>query len=305
MADGLIRGVIRDRLEQAGGSWAGARIVAAVTTAVVTEAVRRHAALPAATVALGRATTAGLLFATLSKSEDERVSLQILGDGPLGSVTVDADGGGKVRGFVKRPGASVLGPTRSRFSLARGVGSGTVQVIRDLGLRDQYRGSTPLVSGEIDEDLETYLQNSEQIESALSCDVVLYADGGVAASGGVLVQCLPNGDVETVVRVRERLRAGAVYQALASGGIDARGLARAVLGELDVAVDIQVDQPVTFHCACSRDRVGAALALCGEAELRSMMEKDGGAEVTCNFCGERYRLADDELRRLIHGIVRA
>lgn len=291
MEDSLIRGVFRGK----SGS-AGARVVAAVTTDVVAEAVRRHGALATATVALGRATTAALLFATLSKSGDERVTLQILGDGPLGSVTVDADGAGRVRAFVRRPGVS-MSASSGRVALTRAVGAGTVQVIRDLGLRDQYRGSTELVTGEIDEDLEKYLQDSEQVESALSCDVV----PAPLRAGGILVQCLPGGDVETVARVRERLRDGAVYRALAAGS-GVHELVADVARGLDIDVDIQVEQPVAFYCSCSRDRVGAALALCGEDELKSMIEMDGGAEVTCNFCGERYRLGKGELARLMDGI---
>src|SRR5215475_5996635 len=166
MADTLIRGVVRGVT-----GVVGARVVAAVTTGVVAEARRRHDLHEAGTIALGRAATGALLFATLSKSVEERVTLQVLGDGPLGSVTVDADGAGAVRGFVRNPQVALdAGPRRP--SLRKIIGSGLVAVIRDLGRGTMYRGSTEIAAGEIDEDLEAYLAKSEQVESALGCDVL-------------------------------------------------------------------------------------------------------------------------------------
>jgi molecular chaperone Hsp33 len=291
MADKLIRGLLRGVT-----GVVGARVVAVVTTGVVAEARRRHDLHEAGTVALGRAATAALLFATLSKSPEERVTLQVLGDGPLGSVTVDADGAGAVRGFV-RNAEIALDVGGRRPSLRKVIGSGLVAVIRDLGRGTLYRGSTEINAGEIDEDLEAYLAKSEQVESALGCDVVV---GG--AAGGVLVQCLPGGDVEAVAAARRRLRDGELYVALAAGGDDAGDLARRVAGD---RMEILDERPVAFRCSCSRDRVASALALVGAAELRAMLDEDGGAEVTCNFCRERYRIGREELMRMLDGLAQA
>jgi molecular chaperone Hsp33 len=293
MADMLIRGVLR------GVAGVGARVVAALTSGVAAEARRRHELEEVATVALGRTATAGLLFATLSKSVEERVTLQVLGDGPLGSVTVDADGAGAVRGLVRNPGLALDAAGR-RPSLRNAIGSGVVAVIRDLGRGSMYRGSTEIGAGEIDEDLETYLGTSEQVESALGCDVVLA--GAELRAGGVLVQCLPGGDVAAVAAARRRLRDGALHAALAAGTEDAGALARTIAGE---GVEILDERPVAFRCGCTHDRVMSALALCGAAELRSMLTEDGGAEVTCNFCRERYRIGPAELVRMLDGLAQA
>lgn len=293
MADMLIRGVVRGVT-----GVVGARVVAAVTTGVVAEAGRRHALHQAGTVALGRTATAGLLFATLSKAAEERVTLQVLGDGPLGSVTVDADGAGAVRGFVRNPNVA-LDVAGRRPSLRSAIGSGLVAVIRDLGRGTMYRGSTEIGAGEIDEDLEAYLAKSEQVESALGCDVVL-GEGGRA--GGVLVQCLPGGDVAAVAETRRRLRDGALFAALVEGVDDAGELARRVVGD---RIEILDQRAVAFRCGCSRDRVASALTLVGAAELRAMLDEDGGAEATCNFCRERYRLGREELVRMLDGLAQA
>jgi molecular chaperone Hsp33 len=291
--DRLLRGLLA-------GSDGAVRVVAAVTSDTCAEAARRHATSPAASEALARATSAALLLATLTKG-DERVTVQILGDGPLRGATIDASAAGETRGFVSRPDVAAPRVT-GRRRLGPLVGGGLVNVIRDLGLRDRYQGSSPLVSGEIDEDLEHHLTVSEQVESALGCDARLGDGGELLAAGGVLVQCLPGGDVAAVRRARERLRGGEVLAALAAGAADPLALARRAL-----AADVAVldERPVRFRCPCSRERVTAALALCGEEELRAMVREDGGAEVTCNFCGERYAVTASELERLAASLPRA
>jgi molecular chaperone Hsp33 len=291
--DLLLRGLLRPP-----GGDAVVRVVAVITTASWRESAERHRASTAAGVALARAGSAALLLATLTKG-DERVTLQLLGDGALRGITAEASDTGDWRAYASAP--RVAGPPAGgRLRLAPLIGAGTLVVIRDLGLRERYQGSTALVSGEIDEDVEHYLSSSEQVVSALGCDAV---PGGGA--GGVLVQCLPGGDVDAVARARARLRGGAVFDALASGAADPASLARAALGLEPEVLDVR---RVRFRCPCTRERVTGALALCGEAELRDMLARDGGAEVTCNFCNTRYGLSGDELRRLIeqvHSLAKA
>ena len=157
-----------------------ARLVVALTTPAADEAVRRHHSSGAAALALARGTTAGLLLSTLTKDE-ERVTLQVLGDGPLGGLTVDASSSGRVRAYLRNPtvrlpplrAATTIAP--ERLSLAAAVGhSGIVHVVRDLGLRETFSGETQIATGEIDDDVEHYLIASEQIDSALACDGLLW-----------------------------------------------------------------------------------------------------------------------------------
>ena len=160
-----------------------ARLVVALTTPAAEEAARRHQSSGAAALALARGTTAGLLLSTLTKDE-ERVTLQVLGDGPLGGLTVDASSSGRVRAYLRNP-AVRLPPLRAatatapeRMSLAAAVGRGIVHVVRDLGLRETFSGETQIATGEIDDDVEHYLIASEQIDSALACDGLLVDAGG-------------------------------------------------------------------------------------------------------------------------------
>jgi molecular chaperone Hsp33 len=300
--DEIVRGIV------AGGV---ARLIAVTATDVAREAVRRHGATGAAAVALARGATAGLLLATLTKDE-ERVTLQLLGNGPLGGLTVDATAAGTARAYVKNVSAGPAAPAdRPRLGPAVGT-TGIVSVLRDVGLRESFRGQTPIATGEIDEDCERYLTTSEQIESALRCETVLAADGALTAVAGILVQALPGGRGAAVVAAaRTALAGGALRRALEPGPgrdagtpLDAGTLIEDALGDVLGAWHALDVRPVRFHCPCSRERAGASLALLGAPELAAMILEDGRAEVICNFCRARHEFTEAELeliRRELQG----
>jgi molecular chaperone Hsp33 len=274
------------------------RIVAATTTFAAREAARRHAG-PAATLALARGITAGLLLATLTK-DDERVTLQVLGDGPLGGLTVDATAAGGVRAYIKHPDVTVPLAAAGRVPLGPVMGrTGLVSVLRDLGLGQPFRGSTEIRSGEIDEDVERYLEESEQVTSALACDAVASGGGELAFAAGILVQALPGSDgADAVAEARALIDRGALASLLGAGPRDAAGLLVAALGDRLGQIEVLDRRPVRFECACSRARAGASLASLGQTELAAMILEDGKAEVTCNFCRERYEFDEAELETI-------
>jgi molecular chaperone Hsp33 len=272
------------------------RIVAVTSTEVVREAVRRHGAGPAASLALARGLTAGLLLATLTK-DDERVTLQVLGDGPLGGLTVDATAAGAARAYVKNPEVPLVAAPGTRASLAAAVGrNGLVSVIRDVGLGEAFSGRTSIATGEIDEDVERYLEASEQIVSALACDAALAPDGTIAFAAGILIQALPGSDgAVRVAAARGLVADGQLLRALGAGPRDGAAVIAAALGDRLGEVRILDRRAVRFDCPCSRARASTSLALLGEAELATMILDDGRAEVTCNFCRARYEFDETAL----------
>ena len=297
--------IVRAFLHGPEGEGEAVRVLAGITTDVAAEAARRHHAVAGAAVALARVATSGLLLATLTKG-GEKVTLQILGSGTLGGLTADANDAGDVRVYASSSEMLVPGGAGKRVSLSRAVGrQGVVNVIRDLGMREQYRGQSPMITGEIDEDVENYLRLSEQIDSALGCEAVLAEGmGGVAASGGVLIQAMPGSEHAGLIReVQHRLRTGVLYDILAAGGEatrDGEVMVRELLGDLLLAGGLVVldRRPVRFFCPCSRERVDASLALLDDADLEAMIKEDGRAEVTCNFCGEVYDVPGADLEKI-------
>lgn len=295
MPDQLLRSVCRPLF---------IRVVTAVTTDLCREAATRHGVSPAAACALGRGLTAALLLSTLTKG-GERVTVQIVCDGPLRGLTADAYDDGDVRGYVTDPHAWAGRPLSGRQRLSGLLGPGVLSVIREMGLNDRYQGQVRIATGEVDEDVEAYLRNSEQVPSALGCEVLLGEDGQVQAAAGFLAQVMPSGRVDLIREAQHRLRTGALYDLLAAGPDPDQlplTLAEALLPGLKSDGESAPIEPLDtralrFRCRCSAARIEAMLATLGATDLDEMIA-EGQAEITCNFCGERYVVDRDTLLRI-------
>lgn len=278
------------------------RLVAALTTELSRTAATRHKTSAAATCVLSRGLTAGLLLATLSKTE-ERVTLQLVGSGPLRGLTVDAYGDGLVRGYVVEPQAAQdhAAKMARRQRTADLIGrEGVVNVMRDIGVGDRYQGQVSLCTSEVDEDVEAYLRESEQIPSALGCEVVMDAAGEVLMAGGVLAQIMPDSPQGTREHLRElqhAMRSGELYERLKSGPDSAKALVELSAGPYADRIDFIDERPLRFQCRCDLKRIEAMLVGMETVDLDGMIE-EGEAKITCNYCSEVYRLSKDELLRL-------
>ena len=286
MKDELVRGT----------AWGGKiRVFAARTTRLVAELQRRHGTYPTATAALGRAATAGAMMGAMLKDEG-RLTVQIKGDGPLGQIVIDANGRGEVRGYVDNPYVH-LPPNRfGKLDVAGAVGtSGFLNVIKDMGLREPYRGSVPLVSGELGEDFTYYFAESEQIPSAVGVGVLVEPDHSVRHAGGFIVQVMPGLSEFEIARLEKAVANLPQITALMDRGETPESMLRILLGE-DLTIHERME-PV-FRCQCSRERVERTLVTLGPEELRDMINEDGKADVVCHFCNETYAFTADELEEL-------
>ena len=276
------------------------RAVATVTTQTVEDARIRHATSATATAALGRSLTAAALLGAGLK-DGQSVLLRVLGDGPVGGIIAQADAEGRVRGYALNPHADLPETTAHKLDVGGLVGrQGTLHITRDLGLRTAYHGSAPLVSGEIAEDLASYLATSEQVPSVVALGVLLAPDLHVLASGGLCVQVLPGASEEIVGDLQTRAqRLPPITQLVAGGSTPEEILSAALDGFTPTIGDTS---PVAFRCRCSRQRVEETLCGLGADELDALLEQEGQAEVTCRFCGDRYVLARPEVETLIAGL---
>lgn len=290
-----------DQLLRAITADASLRVLAAVTTDLVVEACRRHELRGIEAIALGRALTAGCLLTTLTKSLDERMRVDMRSDGPLGGLLIDARGDGGVRGCLRRglgehPLRDRVEGDRGRLPLAPFVGRhGALTVTRDLGLENRYQGTVEVATGEVDADLEHYLNASEQIPSLLHCDVVLDAGRGVLRAGGVLCQTFPGGDPDVLTPIRETL----ADDGLATLLLQPRApheIAGFVLGG-DAFQDMG-SQPLTFRCKCDLSVARGVLATLGAEDIEALATEREETEVRCSFCGQRYILRPPDLRAL-------
>jgi molecular chaperone Hsp33 len=271
------------------------RAIAAVTTSLVEEARTRHKTAPTASAALGRTLTAGILLGSMLK-EEETLSLQFVGNGPLRGIFVDANARGEARGFVYRPRAHL--PVRGgKLDVGGAVGEGTLTVIRARHWsKEPYRSITPLVSGEIGADVAHYLLNSEQVPSAVSLGVFVQPDETVVAAGGFIVQVMPGASEETITQLERNVaRAKPVSQLVREGATPEEILTHALEG---FDLSMLGESPVRFSCRCSRDRVLGMLMAMGKREMQALVEEEGRAAVTCEFCGEQYTISREEIENL-------
>lgn len=294
MADQLIRATA------AGG---GIRAVGVISTRLVEEARQRHRLSYVATAALGRTMSAGLLLASSMKREGARVNLRIKGNGPLKGLFVDAGVDGTVRGYVFNPQIELPPNALGKLDVGGAIGSeGFLYVVRDIGYGYPYSSTVELVSGEIGDDVTHYLANSEQTPSALLLGVFVGAQG-VTASGGLLLQVMPKAarDEELIATLESRISSLKGFTPLLQSGKSLTDIFEELLGDLDLVI-FPDTQLVRFDCRCSFDRVLGALKMLGEVELQDMIEKDDGAEATCEFCGEIYQASSDHLAQLIQDL---
>lgn len=276
------------------------RLVAILAPELCRLAARRHRATPAASCALGRGLLSAILLSTANPTR-ERVTVQLLADGPLKGVIADAYEDGQVRGYPLDPEACPDEPMDRRQILAKLIGrDGLVNVVRDIGVRERVQGQVNLVTSEIDEDVEAYLRQSEQVPSALGCELVMDNAGGILAAGAVLLQLMPDSPPSTQVLLREAqmaLRGGELFDALKAGVAGPMDLVRLVLGPHAAGAELIDEQPAEFRCRCDRGRIEALVRALDPAELDGMIE-EGRSEITCNFCNEVYVLSREDLLRI-------
>lgn len=271
-----------------------ARAFLADTTRLCEEARRVHTLSRTATAALGRHMTAALMLGAMLKSEEDSVTAVIKGSGPLGTLMAVARADLNVKGYVENP--AVDPPRRgAKLDVGAAVGRpGRLTIIKDMGMREPYVGQVNLVSGEIAEDYALYFTASEQTPSLVSLGVL--TGDSVQAAGGLIVQMMPGASEAAIQSIELATPMFADISAtIAQFGLD--GACEQLLSHLQPQL---LDRGVPHYlCDCSRERIERALISLGREELQDMIEKEGGAEVGCQFCNHKYRFSAQDLQTLL------
>ena len=289
MRDEMVRAITADGLVRA----------QAITGRDLVEKARTlHTLLPVATAALGRTLLGASLLGDMLKEDNASLTLQIKGGGPLGLVLAVSDSGGNVRGYVQNPHVELMEQHPGKLDVGGAVGTqGTLTVIKDFGYKEPYVGTIGLFSGEIADDLAMYFVESEQVPTACALGVLVGLDQSVTAAGGYLIQLLPGAGEDVISQIEAGVKKLGPVSAALDRGLDAEGLLREVLDGFEL--DILQTHPVEYRCACSRDRVVRALISLGRQELREMIEEQGQAELSCQFCDKVYRFSREELEEIL------
>ena len=289
MADQLVRAITTDGMVKA----------TAVSTRELTERARQiHRTLPVATAALGRTLAAASMLGNALKGEGASVTLSIRGGGPLGNILVVSDNEGNVRGTVDNPALDIPLRPDGKLDVGTAVGTdGTLTVIRDLNMKEPYVGSVELLSGEIADDLASYFVESEQIPSACGLGVLVDRDQSVRCAGGYLIQLLPGADEDTIIKVEGGVLAAGAVTKMLDANPDPEVMLRTLLSDFEV--EILEKTPIEYRCDCSRDRMERALISLGPDELRSLIEEQETADLSCRFCDQTQHFAKEELLKML------
>lgn len=272
------------------------RAYAVCTTETVQEAVRRQETIRTSSAALGRAMTAGVMMGSMQKG-DIKTNIKINGGGPIGAILVDANTIGDVRGYVTNPKADIESREPGKLDVRGVVGTeGTLTVIRDLGLKENFSGQVPIISGELAEDFTYYFAISEQTPSSVALGVLVNPDDTIKAAGGFIVQLLPGTSEEVITKLENSLATFPPVSRLIDQGLSPEEIIEWLFGEGNYT--ILEKMPIQFKCQCSRERIAGAIISLGKEEIGSIIEEDGKAEAHCQFCNEFYQFDKEELTSL-------
>ena len=258
------------------------------STEIVREMERLHKTSAVTTAALGRLLTAASMMGIMLKSTQDSVTLQIKGGGPAGRLLAVSDGTGNVKGYVEHPVVELPPRADGHLDVGTAVGKdGTLDVIRDLGMREPYIGQVPLTSGEIAEDLTSYYAYSEQVPTVMALGVLVDKDLSILCAGGFMVQLLPGATDAEIDRLEKNINAmPSVTELLHAGKTPEDMMQMALAGFNPNVLD---ERTVQYQCDCSAERTKEMLLSLGRAELVRMRDEDPNCEVVCHFCHSKYQ----------------
>lgn len=266
------------------------------TTELVEEARKIHQTNPTPTAALGRTLTMAVLMGTMMKNETDKLTLQILGDGPAGQILAVCNKNGEVKGCIANPMAEAPLKPNGKLNVSAIIGKGQLNVIKDIGLKEPYVGNVPLQTGEIAEDFAYYYAMSEQTASAVALGVLVEKDGSVKKAGGYVLQIMPDTPDEIISLIEQRLKESKSITQMLEEGMTLEEIAKYISDDL-ATYEVEELHP-KYKCDCSRERMEKALISIGKKDIMELAE-DEETELTCQFCNKKYKFSKEEILNLI------
>ena len=270
----------------------------AITSRELVETARKaHNTSPVVTAALGRLMSGGVMMGAMLKGDNDLLTLQVSGDGPVKGMTVTADGKGNVKGYANEPQVMLPPSPKGKLDVGGAVGHGMLRVIKDMGLKEPYVGQTNLQTGEIAEDLTYYFASSEQVPSSVGLGVLMEKDNTVKQAGGFIVQLMPFAEEKVIARLEQNLAAFSTVTQVLDEGKSPEEMLGLILDGMDMEIlDIL---PAQFYCNCDKKRVEKAIISIGKKEISEMISEGKEIEVNCHFCNTSYKFTVEELESLL------
>lgn len=271
------------------------RLTIASTTNLVQEAREKHELWPTAAAALGRTLGMAALMSSNLKNDDEKIIIDIRGDGPLEKIVAEGHNDGTVRGYVGHPDVYLVNEANGKLDVGKAVGKGSLNVMRKTGLKTDYNSSVALQTGEIGDDFAYYYMMSEQIPSAVSVGVLVGEDSNIISAGAMLIEVLPDATDADIMIIEDVVKHLKPISSIFADGMEAKELALALFQD----VEILDERSLSFHCGCSREQMKATISLLSIDEIQTFIDEDEGCEMICHYCNKHYQFNKDQLNEII------
>ncbi|MBQ7653313.1 MAG: Hsp33 family molecular chaperone HslO [Clostridia bacterium] len=269
-----------------------AEVTAFDTTELVQKARELHKTSPVATVALGKVLSIGAYMSSTLKNDGDRFSISITCDGPIQNLVVAGNSKLQVRGYLENPDFQLEKLGSGKENLREAFGSGTINVIKDLGLKECYTGKSEVVNGNVDEDFAWYFTKSEGVPTALAMAVNLDENGDCTSAGGIIIQPLPGCPEEVLVILEDISMNFGIMDKLVAAR-DPHKLIDDYFGHFE----IKYFDPVTpvYQCICSPLYMEGVVRAIGRGECVNILMERGSIEIKCHFCGKVYNFSKEEV----------
>lgn len=266
-------------------------------TDIVNEIEKVHKTSAVVSAGLGRLTIATSLIGYGLKGENDTVTLRMDGNGATGALIAVADSHGNVKSYVSNPVVEIPLNQYGKLDVKGAIGTdGTLSVIKDLGLKEPYTGTIPIVSGEVAEDVASYFATSEQTPTVCALGVLVNPDLTIKRAGGFLIQLLPFASEEVISAIEKNIDGIKPITTMLEEGQTPEEIALQLLDGL--TPNLLDEATPTYHCDCSKERVERALVSLGREELTKMAEEQDETEVCCHFCNKKYKFTKDDILNL-------
>lgn len=286
-----------DYIVRATAANAQIRAFAATTRDLVERARSIHDLSPVVSAGLGRLLTAGAMMGSMLKGDNDLLTLQIRGDGPVRGLTVTADAKARVKGSALVPQVMLPPNALGKLDVGGAVGNGILSVVKDMGLKEPYVGQTELQTGEIAEDLTYYFATSEQVPSAVGLGVLMEKDNTVRQAGGFILQLMPFAEDEAITAIEEKLKTMDSVTSILDAGNTPEQMLEILLGDLGLEITDTI--PTEYYCNCSRERVEKAIISIGKKDIQEMIDDNKPIEVKCQFCDRVYNFEVGDLKTML------
>ncbi len=274
-----------------------ARIIVVNSKEMTNTAIKYHSLSPTATAALGRSLAAVSMIGVMLKNPSDSATLTFSGDGVCGKIIAVSDYMGNVKGYIENPQADLPLNSVGKLDVAGAVGKGLMHIIRDVGEKEPYVGLTPIVSGEIAEDITNYFATSEQIPTVCGLGVLVDTDHTCKSAGGFMIQLLPGAQDSFIDKLEKRLSLVYSVSAYFDRGLSNEEIIKELLGD-EIEFDIFDENDIGYECDCSKERTRRALFSLPSKDIDEMINDGENIEMTCRFCDKKYIFTIDDLNEI-------